>query len=235
MLSLIIVCWQARYLCLFCKMVVSILDINFMLKSWKWLNELDTQLFLQVNTVFTSPVLDTIFPWWREGNAWMPLYLFLIVFMLQNFKRNALGWILFALLTITLSDQISSHLIKPFFQRLRPCNEPLLANQIRLLLNGCSGGYSFTSSHATNHFAFAVFVYRTLGFAIGKWKYALMLWAASIAYGQVYVGVHYPLDILVGSILGTAIGYFTAKGFERLLGKLELEQNEATKNAQDAD
>jgi undecaprenyl-diphosphatase len=212
-----------------------ILDINFLQKSCQWLHELDTKLFLQINTVLTSPILDAVYPWWREGNAWIPLYLFLIVFMLQNFKSKALGWILFALLTITLSDQISSHLIKPFFQRLRPCNEPLLANQIRLLLNGCSGGYSFTSSHATNHFAFALFVYKTLGFVIGKWKYTLPVWAASVAYGQVYVGVHYPLDILVGSILGTGIGYITAIGFHRLLGKLELEQNGATKNALGAD
>ncbi len=216
-------------------MSTTILDINFFQKSCQWLNELDTKLFLQINTVLTSPFLDTVYPWWREGNAWIPLYLFLIVFMLQNFKSKALGWILFALLTITLSDQISSHLIKPFFQRLRPCNEPLLANQIRLLLNGCSGGYSFTSSHATNHFAFALFVYKTLGFVIGKWKYALLVWAASVAYGQVYVGVHYPLDILVGSILGTVIGYITTNGFHRILGKLELEENEATKNALGAD
>ncbi len=204
-------------------MILIILYLNFLQKCWQWLNEWDTQLFLQINTVHTSPFLDAMYPWWREGNAWLPLYLFLVVFMLQNFKSKALGWILFALLTITFSDQVSSHLIKPFFERLRPCNEPLLANQVRLLLNGCSGGFSFTSSHATNHFAFAVFVYKTLGFLIGKWKYVLLVWAATIAYGQVYVGVHYPLDILMGALLGVSIGFITANGFHRLLGKLAPE------------
>lgn len=195
-----------------------LLDINFLQKCWQWLNTIDTQLFLQINTVYTNSFLDAVYPWYREGNAWLPLYLFLVIFSIQNFKNKAFGWILFVVLTITLTDQISSNLIKGFFERPRPCRDPLIMTQVRMLLNGCSGGYSFTSSHATNHFGFAIFVISTIGDIIGKWKYALLFWAFSISYGQIYVGVHYPLDILGGAILGCCLGYFTAKMHNRFLG-----------------
>ena len=182
-----------------------------LLSGWMdWLIKADQELFLLLNTVYTHPYLDAIYPWFREGNTWMPLYLFIIVLALINFKHKAFAFILFAVLTVVLTDQISSSLIKPFFERPRPCSDPLLMNQIRLLLNGCSGGYSFTSSHATNHFGFAVYIFLTLGNIIGKWKYAFLLWAAAIAYGQVYVGVHYPLDIFFGALLGSFIGWLTA-------------------------
>lgn len=209
-------------------MSTSILGIIFFQKYWHWINELDTKLFLLINTEFTNSFLDKVYPWWREGNTWMPLYLFIIIFLLVNFKQKALGWILFAIITIAIADQLSSHLIKPFFERPRPCNDPMLMHQIRLLLNGCSGGFSFTSSHATNHFSFAVFVLQTLGFTMGKWKYLLILWAATIAYGQVYVGVHYPLDILVGTILGISVGLFTSKIFHQFFGFLSIELESQT-------
>lgn len=188
--------------------MLSLLDAS---SSWiDWLVKKDQALFLELNTVYTNPVLDSIFPWFREGNTWMPLYLFIVVLALINFRQKAFAFILFAVVTIVLTDQISSSLVKPFFERPRPCRDPLLMNQIRMLLNGCSGGFSFTSSHATNHFGFAVYIFLTLGNIIGKWRYGFLVWAAAIAYGQVYVGVHYPLDIIAGALLGTGIGMFTA-------------------------
>ena len=145
-----------------------------------------------------------------------------------------LSFILFAVLTVVLTDQISSSFIKPFFERPRPCRDPILMNQIRMLLNGCSGGYSFTSSHATNHFGFAVYIYLTLGNIIGKWKYAFLVWAAVIAYGQVYVGVHYPLDIICGALLGTTIGFMTAYFHNKTSGKIIIDdiQNKLTHGIQ---
>lgn len=191
------------------------------LPGWlDWLIKADQELFLLLNTEYTHPVLDAVYPWFREGNAWMPLYLFIIVFALINFRHKAFTFILFAVLTVVLTDQISSSLVKPFFERPRPCRDPYLMNQIRMLLNGCSGGYSFTSSHATNHFGFAVYIYLTLGDIIGKWKYVFLVWAAAIAYGQVYVGVHYPLDIIFGAILGSIIGFATAYFHNKSAGKI---------------
>lgn len=206
-----------------------------LLSGWMdWLIKADQELFLLLNTVYTHPYLDAIYPWFREGNTWMPLYLFIIVLALVNFKQKAFAFILFAVVTVVLTDQISSSLIKPFFERPRPCRDPILMNQIRLLLNGCSGGYSFTSSHATNHFGFAIYIFLTLGNIIGKWKYAFLVWAAAIAYGQVYVGVHYPLDIILGALLGSLIGFVTAYFHNKSAGKIIAEdiQNKLTHGIQ---
>ncbi len=202
-------------------MTLAILLNTFWGNAWHWIDQLDKALFLQINTVYTNSVLDSIYPWYREGNAWVPLYLFMIIFAIQNFKSKAFSWILFIVITLILTDQCSSNWIKPFFERARPCRDPEIMSQVRLILNGCSGGFSFTSSHATNHFGFAVFVFMTLGKLIGKWKFAFLIWAASICYGQIYVGVHYPLDILGGAVLGSLIGWVMARFFITKVGLIE--------------
>ncbi len=114
---------------------------------------------------------------------------------------------LFFGLTIAICDQVSSGFLKDFVGRIRPCGDPGFSRYVRLLLNRCPGSGSFTSSHATNHFGMAVFIVQTLGTYIKKWKYAVYFWAASISYAQVYVGVHYPLDVIGGALLGSALGY----------------------------
>lgn len=199
-------------------MFTPILLTGFFENIWEWLLYADTQLFLKINTEWTNPLLDSVYPWYREANAWVPLYLFLIVFAIMNFKAKALPWILFAVLTATLTDQLSSSFIKNLVERPRPCREELLMGQMRLILNNCSGGYSFPSSHATNHFGFAMFLFLTLRPIMKKWSYVFFIWAATIAYGQVYVGVHYPLDIVAGTLLGCLIGYFTGTYFNKRIG-----------------
>ncbi len=115
---------------------------------------------------------------------------------------------------VAVSDTTSSKLIKKSVQRIRPCNDANIKSEVQLLVT-CGSGYSFTSSHATNHFAVATFLILTL-FRRFRWaKFALVSWAASIAYGQVYVGVHYPLDVLAGSFLGIIIGVLLAMIYSR--------------------
>lgn len=182
------------------------------------LKTFDRWLFNKINYEWTSPLLDYIIPLWREANTWIPLYVFLTVFVLMNFGAKAWPWIIGLVVTVALTDQISSHVVKPFIQRPRPCHDELLANPIRLLLEYCSGSFSFTSSHATNHFGLAFFIYNTMKSYLGKWGYLLFFWAATISYGQVYIGVHYPLDITGGAILGTFIGCVTAYIFNKRFG-----------------
>jgi undecaprenyl-diphosphatase len=193
---------------------------SFLQQVWQWLNASDTALFLQINTVFTNPLLDKILPIWRNANTWLPLYVFLIVFTVLNFKEKAFYWIIGAILTLVMTDQLSSAVIKPLFERPRPCNEPFLIGHVRLLLDHCSGGYSFTSSHATNHFGFAVYVFITVRSVFKKWSYLFIIWAATVAYAQVYVGVHYPLDVIFGSIIGSTIGYAISQIFIRKVGPI---------------
>ena len=83
----------------------------------------------------------------------------------------------------------------------------------------CGGGYSYTSSHATNHFALAFFLIYTLGVQFRWIKWVLIFWASSIAYGQVYVGVHYPFDVISGATIGGIIGILVAtwyRGFRKM-------------------
>ncbi len=189
---------------------------------WAHLNAWDTWLFMQINRVWTNGFLDQVFPWWRDANTWIPLYLFLLVFIFLNFGWRAWPWVLFVVLTATLTDQVSSQLFKDWFNRPRPCRDPVLMYHVRLLLNRCPSSASFTSSHAANHFGAACFIYFTLKPYLKKWGYLFFVWAATISYGQVYVGVHYPLDILGGAILGSLIGCGTASFFNRRIRLPEL-------------
>jgi undecaprenyl-diphosphatase len=114
---------------------------------------------------------------------------------------------------IFCSDQFSANLVKNTFQRIRPCSAPDLQGITRHLIESCRG-YSFISAHACNHFAIAVFFAKVL--QVSKWNWFLLLfWASSIAFSQVYVGVHYPLDVIVGAccgiLFGTAFSKYTLK------------------------
>ena len=200
-----------------------LLSISVFQQCLQWLEQWDAYLFLKINTVWTNPFLDSIYPWWRDANTWIPLYLFLLVFVILNFKKKAGPWILFVVLTLVLTDQLNSTYIKSWVGRLRPCSDPNFMGHVRLLLNNCSGGFSFPSSHAVNHFGFAMFVFLTLRPIPKKWGYLLFLWAGSIAYGQVYVGVHYPIDVLSGSLLGCLLGYIMATIFNKKIGVLNTD------------
>jgi membrane-associated phospholipid phosphatase len=179
------------------------------------LQSIDQNLFVYINRVATHPILDTLMPFFRESTFWIPFYLFLIVFVFVNFGKNGWVWLLFAFITVLLTDQFSSSIIKNWVQRPRPCADPLFSNQVRLLLDHCSGGFSFTSSHATNHFGVATFLFVTLGRFFGSWKYLIFIWAALICYAQVYVGVHYPLDVIIGALLGFTIGHFVCWAYQK--------------------
>jgi len=90
------------------------------------------------------------------------------------------------------------------------------------LVDHCGQNGSFTSSHATNHFGIAVFIFITLEKVWGKFNYLFLLWAAAICYAQVYVGVHFPFDVLGGAILGSCIGFAMGKYFNDKMGCIEI-------------
>ncbi|HEX2683039.1 MAG TPA: phosphatase PAP2 family protein [Ferruginibacter sp.] len=172
--------------------------------------ELDKELFKLVNGQWTNSFFDWISPWLRNSTIWIPLYLFLMLFLLINFKKKGLWIAIFAIITIVITDPISSRVLKPFFNRLRPCNDPDMVNSIRFLLHYRPGSGSFPSSHAANHFALAMYLYAILRAYLGKWTCLFFVWAFCIGYAQVYVGVHYPFDIVGGAVFGCLVGYGTA-------------------------
>ncbi|MEQ9299163.1 MAG: phosphatase PAP2 family protein, partial [Cyclobacteriaceae bacterium] len=112
------------------------------------------------------------------------------------------------LLAVAATDQLTSSLMKPGFERLRPCHDPSLSETIRIV-DGCGGKYGFASGHAANTFMLAIF-FVTL-FRGNKLFLWMILWAAVVAYSRIYLGVHFPGDVLVGAMLGSLIGLSFAK------------------------
>jgi membrane-associated phospholipid phosphatase len=184
---------------------------------WEKLLHVDRELFILINSKWTNPLFDVLMPFLRNPTHWVPLYLFILVFISLNFKVKGLWWIVFFLVTIALADMVGTNLFKYNFLRTRPCNNPDLINQLRLLVR-CPSGYGFTSNHAANHFGMATFMFLTLRPLFKNWMWLAFLWAGAIAYAQVYVGVHYPADIAGGTILGILFGGIIAFLFNKYFG-----------------
>lgn len=188
--------------------------------------EWDKHLFNLINNHWDNRFFDTLMPLLRNSNIWLPFYLFLLVFALFNIPRS--GWfILLTICTAALTDFLSSHLIKNQVFRLRPCNDPALAETIRVLAQYRPQSSSFTSSHAANHFGLATFLSITLYPYLGRWIYLTYLWAFSIIYAQVYVGVHYPLDVIGGALVGIMAGLLTALLYQKRWGRINLDNQVA--------
>jgi undecaprenyl-diphosphatase len=181
------------------------------------LQSLDVGIFRFINGSMSNPLFDALLPWFREKWFWAPAYLFVIAFTFEHFGKKALPVLFGLVLTVSASDMISSQLVKKSIQRLRPCNDPEMSALVHLRAP-CGSGYSFTSSHASNHFAVAVFLWCMFG-RLGRWvKPVVFAWAALVALSQVYVGVHYPFDVMAGALLGMAIGRGGGSGVLRLMG-----------------
>jgi len=180
--------------------------------------KLDYLLFEVVHLYLQHPILDTITIFIRSPYIWFPLYLFVLVFLIFNYGKKAILPIIVLSCGIGSADAVSSHLVKKNVQRLRPCNQPELKEKIRPIL-GCGRAYSFTSSHAANHFCMATLFGLIL--PLGKrWKTGLLVWASSICFAQVYVAAHFPLDVIAGGILGIAIGLIYYTFYVKLLPKV---------------
>lgn len=179
------------------------------------LDVLDRALFRKINIDWASNWADWIMPVIRDQRTWYPLYAFLIIYIIWKFRWKAVPFILIAGLTVVLTDQVSSSFLKNFFGRIRPCSEPLLAGLVQLRVSRCPTSGSFTSSHAVNHFGIAAFIFFCLKPYFGKWGLLFFLWAGLICYAQVYVGVHYPGDVLGGALVGILLGWLTSLLFIR--------------------
>jgi undecaprenyl-diphosphatase len=127
---------------------------------------------------------------------------------------NGIVMLLFVGLVIVLCDQTASHLIKNAVMRLRPSHEPALVGMVHLSKAGAGGIYGFVSSHAANAFGFATFLNFTLDKRFKLLKYWLFIWAVLVSYSRIYNGVHYPGDVLVAALLGTAIGWGMSKLYQ---------------------
>lgn len=190
----------------------------YLLGILQQLERLDQWLFIRINSGLANPFFDLIMPFARYPMNWAPLYVFLAAFALLNFKSKGAWWILFFIVTIPLTDMTGTYIFKKGFERIRPCGDPDFYFHVRLLADRCSTGFSFISNHAANHFGLATFFYLTTRPLFKNWSLVAFVWAAWIAIAQVYVGLHYPGDILAGAVIGLIFGTLTATLFNKKHG-----------------
>jgi undecaprenyl-diphosphatase len=167
------------------------------------LERFDQQLFLFINSS-NSPFFDQVMHAISGKLIWVPLYLAILIFLGIKYKRKFLIILIFVILAATLADQ-SSVIVKNIFHRIRPCHEPSIMGIVHLVNGECGGVYGFVSSHATNCFDVALL---SLLFIKRRWfTISIIIWAGVICYSRVYLGVHYPGDVICGSFLGSFIGW----------------------------
>lgn len=159
--------------------------------------------------------LDTVLIIFRNKMTWIPLYVALVVFMIWYWKKKFWLPLLFTLLTVACADFLSSEVIKKNVERPRPC-QALEHIEVRVT---CGTGYSFTSSHATSHMALAVF-WVQLFTMWGRHRWWFVLWALIVGFAQIFVGVHYPVDVLSGFLLGGIVGYVVYQLYKLVYQKI---------------
>ncbi|GCC50643.1 phosphatase PAP2 family protein [Chryseotalea sanaruensis] len=169
------------------------------------LKELDRDLLIFLNSLHT-PWLDPIMFWITKTFFWLPLYLFLLYLIIIKYKKQSWIPLIGIALTILLADQITSGLMKPYFERLRPSREPSLEGILHIVNNYKGGKFGFASGHAANTFGTATFFFLLLRKRY-KWIIYLFVWALVMTYTRIYLGVHYPGDILVGGTIGILCGW----------------------------
>ncbi|MCX7983344.1 MAG: phosphatase PAP2 family protein [Bacteroidetes bacterium] len=165
------------------------------------LQEYDTKAFYFVNHALQNPIFDILMPIITDFNQYRIVIvgaITLLVWMLIRGKPNVRLAAILLIIAVLISDQLNSFVIKQIFMRPRPCH---VLPDVHLLV-GCGKGYSFPSSHAVNNFTAAI----VLAYCIPRYRWWFWSIATIVLFSRVYVGVHYPLDVIAGGLLGLIIG-----------------------------
>lgn len=180
----------------------------------EYLKNLDQELLIFINSRH-SPFWDKVMITASDKYFWIPFYALLLAFLVYRFRRQSYVLVPAIALTIGAADSISSAIFKPWVARLRPCHDASLAKVI-YLVNGCGGSFGFMSSHAANSFGLAVLMTVTLERKYNWLKGLLFAWALVVSYSRVYLGAHFPGDIVAGALLGSLSALVFGVLFRRL-------------------
>lgn len=174
------------------------------------LDQLDANVLFWIHRNLHTELGDTIIPYFRKAKFWIPLYIVLVALCIKWWRLRGFIPVAFIAASIAIADLLSVHLFKNNVLRLRPCHTYEMDTRLDLLIS-CGGQYGFVSSHASNHMAMAIFLMTLFVASSPKLRWLWFGWAVLIGFSQVYVGVHYPLDVICGFILGGSIGYLMAR------------------------
>lgn len=170
----------------------------------------DVMLFRLINEA-NSPLWDEVMFLLSTKWFWIPAYAFVLFCLFKKFKARTVGIYLIGVTLLILStDQLTSSVLKPTVKRYRPCQvEAGLAFDVHRVHNKCGGKYGFASSHAANFFGLATFL--ALIFRNSWWSLGLFSCASLVAFSRIYLGVHFPLDVIAGAAIGLFFGWLWAK------------------------
>ena len=171
---------------------------------------IDIDISLFINSLHNG-FFDIVMSYISGKYFWIPFYAFLLYLLIKQTKnkKNLLIYIASIILVIVLADQLSVHLFKNVFERLRPCHNPNLTNILHTVDGKCGGQFGFVSSHASNVFALGVLLLNI--FKNKTLTIVLIVWATIVSYSRIYLGVHYFGDVFIGAIFGSAIGFAVYK------------------------
>jgi len=164
-----------------------------------FLNTLDTNIFLFLNGI-NSAFFDQFMYIYTGKWIWIPFYAAIVYVFIRNWKKESIWIILAVALCITIADQLAANVIRSWIERPRPSHEPELEGLVHIVNNLRGGRLGFVSAHAANSIGLALFCSMLFRYKLYTW--VLFAWAIVNAYSRIYLGVHYPGDLIGGAIVG---------------------------------